>query len=268
VAIDEEGGRVARLDERHGFPPTMSHQQLGRLDDLAKTHEQAAAMATTLSGVGVNLNLAPVVDLCANPDNPIIARYERCFAADPAVVANHALEFIRAHHEQGVLCTLKHFPGHGSSREDSHLGLVDVSETWSEVELEPYRQIIGEGLADAVMTAHVFNARLDPEYPATLSTAAITGLLREKLGYDDVVISDDLQMGAIDQHYGFEAAIGRAIEAGVDVLVFANNSSRYDEGVAARAVAAIKGLVAAGTIGEARIDESYRRIQRLKARLS
>jgi beta-N-acetylhexosaminidase len=266
VAIDQEGGIVTRLKERHGFPPTVSHQHLGELNDLETTHEQATFVAKTLADLGINLNLAPVVDLCANPDNPIIARYERCFSADPLVVTDHALQFIQAHHEQEVLCALKHFPGHGSSTADSHLGLTDVTDTWSRVELGPYVRIIEAGQADAIMTAHVFIANLDDRYPATLSQVTITGILREELNYDGVVISDDMQMGAIVNHYGFEMAIQKAIEAGVDILAFANNSV-YEEDVAGRAIEVIRELVQAGTISEARIDESYRRIQRLKSRL-
>jgi beta-N-acetylhexosaminidase len=207
------------------------------------------------------------VDLNTNPDNPIIGQLERSFSADPDIVTNHALEFIRAHHEQGVLCTLKHFPGHGSSADDSHLGLVDVTDTWARTELEPYANIVQAGETDAIMTAHVFNANLDPEYPATLSKPTITGILREELDYNGVVISDDMQMGAIANHYGFEPAIQATIEAGVDIIAIANNSV-YEEGIAGRTVALIKQLVRDGKISEARINESYQRIQRLKGKLS
>jgi beta-N-acetylhexosaminidase len=265
VAIDQEGGMVARLKERHGFPPSLSHQYLGELNDLETTHQQATLLASTLADLGINLNLAPVVDLCVNPDNPVIAQYERCFSADPGTVTDHALQFIQAHHQQGVLCTLKHFPGHGSSSADSHRGLVDVTDTWSRVELEPFACIIRAGQADAIMTAHVFNAKLDDQDPATLSPATITGILREELNYGGVVISDDMQMGAIARYYGFETAIQKAIQAGVDVLAFANNSV-YEEDVAERAVGVIRDLVQAGTISRARIQASYRRIQRLKSR--
>jgi beta-N-acetylhexosaminidase len=223
-------------------------------------------MAKTLAELGINLNLAPVVDVNTNPDNPIIAKYERSFSADPEIVTEHALEFIKAHHEQGVLCTLKHFPGHGSSTGDSHLGVVDVTDTWARTELEPYANIIQAGQADAIMTAHVFNANLDSEYPATLSRPTITGILREELGYGGVVISDDMQMGAIADHYGFETAIQKSIEAGVDIIAIANNSV-YEEDIAARTVALIKQLVQDGRVDEARIHESYQRIQRLKSKL-
>jgi beta-N-acetylhexosaminidase len=138
-----------------------------------------------------------------------------------------------------------------------------VTETWSRDELEPYARIIRAGQADAIMTAHVFNARLDDQHPATLSQATITGILREELNYEGVVISDDMQMGAIARYYGFETAVQKAIEAGVDMLAFANNSV-YEEDVAERAIHVIRELVQAGTISEARIEASYRRIQRLK----
>ncbi len=266
VAVDQEGGKIARLKEKFGFPPTVSHQHLGTRNDLAETHRQATVIAQMLRQLGINLNLAPVVDLKTNPGNPIIGKLERSFSGDPAIVARHALEFIKAHHEQGVLCTLKHFPGHGSSTADSHLGLVDVTNTWSRTELEPYTSLIRAGAVDAIMTAHVYNAKLDPENPATLSKPTITGTLRKELNYDGVVLSDDMQMGAIAQHYGFETAVRATIEAGVDMLVVANNSV-YEEDIAARTIALIKRLIQAGNIPEARIDESYQRIQRLKQRL-
>jgi beta-N-acetylhexosaminidase len=173
------------------------------------------------------------------------------------------LSYIAAHHQQGVLTTLKHFPGHGSSRSDSHLGFTDVSDTWTRNELEPYARIIEAGQADAVMTAHVFNTRLDKQYPATLSSATINGLLRGELGFDGVVISDDMQMAAITAHYGFETAIRKALEAGVDILVFGNNL-RYDEEIVPRAIAVIRKLVDTGVVSEARIDQSWQRIMRLK----
>ncbi|TKJ28793.1 MAG: glycoside hydrolase family 3 [Chloroflexi bacterium B3_Chlor] len=266
VALDHEGGLVTRLKEGYGFPPTVSHQYLGETNDLARTREQASMMARTLAELGINLNLAPVVDLNTNRDNPAIAAYGRSFSADPDVVTEHALEFIRAHHEQGVLCTLKHFPGHGSSTADSHRGLTDVTDTWSRIELEPYRNVIEVGDAYAIMTAHVFNANLDPERPAILSKPTITGILREELDYDGVVIFDDMQLGAIAQYYGLETAIEAAIEAGVDILAFANNSV-FVEDVAARAFSVIKRLVGDGRVSEERIRKSYGRIQRLKSRL-
>jgi beta-N-acetylhexosaminidase len=267
ISTDEEGGRVARLDERHGFPTTRSAAELGAMNDPAATEAAGREMAETLAAAGVNLNLAPVVDLNLNPDNPIIGALDRSFSADPQVVIEQALAFIRGHRAAGVLATLKHFPGHGSATGDTHLGVVDVTETWREVELEPFSAIVDAGMADAILTAHVFNARLDPEHPATLSRSTVTGLLRGDLGYDGVVISDDLQMGAIRQAYGYEKAVRLAIDAGVDVLTIANQQV-YDADVVARTVELIVEMVDAGQLDAARIDEAWRRIQSLRARIS
>ena len=263
VAIDQEGGRVARLDPDHGFPPSRSAAEVGRLDDPALTRAEAAAMAEVLAAAGITLNLAPVVDLAVNAANPIISGIERSYGADPARVVRHATAFIEAHHEAGIACAIKHYPGHGSSAADTHLGVVDVTDTWSEVELEPFSALIAAGLADAVLTAHVFNAQVDAAHPATLSAPTVTGLLRERIGFGGAVLSDDLQMGAIRDAYGYEEAVALAIEAGVDLLVVANQIV-YDEEVAPRTIDLIERLVRSGRISEGRIDESWRRIQRLK----
>ena len=266
VAIDQEGGKITRLKESSGFPGTVSAQYLGTVNSRSLTYEYAANIAKSLAEVGINLNLAPCVDLNINPDNPVVGRLERSFSAEADIVTKHALAFIEAHHKQGVLCAIKHFPGHGSSAGDSHLGLVDVTDTWSPAELEPYKNIIKAGIADAIMTAHVFNGHLDDKYPATLSKPIISGVLRKQLNYDGVVISDDMQMQAITDSYGLEMAIQAAIEAGVDIILIANNSL-YEEDIVGRSVEVIKKLVRDGKISEERINESYRRIQKLKSRI-
>lgn len=265
IAVDQEGGIVARLKERYGFPPTVSAFSLGKTNDPALTAASAAAMASTLKEYGFNLNLAPVVDLNSNPANPVIAMKERSFSADPTQVAGHAAEFIRSHHRQRIATCLKHFPGHGSSRDDSHLGLVDVTNYWSEDELRPYRALIEQGLCDMVMTAHTFNTRLDRDYPATLSKATIDGILRKKLGYYGVVVSDDLNMGAIIRHYSYETAVEKAVNAGVDLLVVANDKL-YDPDVAPKSIELLLKLVESGRIGRDRIDEACGRIMALKER--
>jgi beta-N-acetylhexosaminidase len=265
VAIDEEGGLVARLDQRHGFPPTISAADLGARDDVAFTRQAGEQIAETLASVGVNLNLAPVVDLNVNPANPIIGSLGRSFSAETTVVTSQAEAFIEGHRSVGVLTTLKHFPGHGSSTGDTHLGVVDVTDTWSVIELEPFRNVVDDSLADAVLTAHVFNSKLDPEHPATLSQPTITGILREQIGWDGVVISDDMQMGAIRQAYGYADALRLAILAGVDVLTIAQQQV-YEPRIVASTIDLIEGLVNDGSLTEARIDESYQRIQALKQR--
>lgn len=263
IAVDQEGGRVSRLKEQFGFPPTVSHQALGLNDDPDSTRSFASRTAALLAGLEFNLNFAPTVDVNTNPDNPIIGQLERSFSDDPARVARHSEAFISAHREHGVHPTIKHFPGHGSSMDDSHLGMTDVTETWDELELVPYRYLIENDMIDVIMTAHIFNERLDPQLPATLSYDIITGLLRNELGYDGVIVSDDMQMGAIANYYGLEQAIKLSINAGVDMLTFANNSV-YEEDITQRAIGIISTMVESGEIPRERIEESYERIMRLK----
>jgi beta-N-acetylhexosaminidase len=265
VAVDEEGGEVARLGPAHGFPATYSAAELGARNDPAFTQQQGRAIATTLKAAGINLNLAPVVDLDVNPDNPIIGALDRSFGADPALVTTQAEAFIAGHHAIGTLTTLKHFPGHGSSTGDTHLGVVDVTNTWSSVELKPFANVIADGLADAVLTAHVFNRNLDAQHPATLSKPIITGILRNQLGWDGLVISDDMQMGAIRAAYGYTDALRLAITAGVDVLTIAQQQV-FEPGIVATTIDAIAALVAEGSIPAARIDEAYARIVAFKQR--
>jgi len=263
IAIDQEGGKVNRLKEKYGFPRSVTAEYLGEVNSLDSTRFYAEITASTLSGLGFNVNFAPVVDLSINKNNPVIAKHGRSFGDNSDMVARHAAQVIDAHRKFNVVTVLKHFPGHGSSKEDSHLGVVDVSQTWKETELIPYREIIQKDLADMVMTAHIFNSRLDSVYPATLSGPTINGLLRDSLNFSGVVVSDDLQMKAIRTQYGLKEAIKLSIEAGVDILVFANNSI-FDEQIVEKAHRIIKELVEKNEISKKRIDNSYNRIMNLK----
>jgi len=268
IAIDQEGGRVTRLKEKYGFPKFVSAGYLGAIDNPDSTRFYADLTATVLSGIGVNLNFAPVVDLNLNPDNPIIGKIERSFSADPEVVARHAAIVVRSAAQKGVMTALKHFPGHGSSAGDTHEGLVDVSDTWRASELEPYRILIDSGLVQAVMTAHVVNRQLDPAgNSSTLSKAVITGVLRQRMNYDNVVFSDDLQMGAIRDQYDLETVVRMALDAGVDILTFGNNL-KYEPDIAERVIEIIEHLVEKKVVTKSRIEESYRRIMNLKEKTS
>ncbi|HWD18637.1 MAG TPA: glycoside hydrolase family 3 N-terminal domain-containing protein [Verrucomicrobiae bacterium] len=262
IATDQEGGRVNRLKAAYGFPETISHEELGSRPS-EETYAEAAKIARALKSVGLNFNLAPVVDLDLAPDNPIIKGKKRSFGADPFKVAQYASQFVAAHRAEEVLTCLKHFPGHGSARGDTHLGLVNVTDSWDKSELLPFKLLIADGWCDAIMTAHVFNAHLDPERPATLSRAVVQGLLSGQLGFDGVVLSDDLEMKAISSQYGLPQAIEFALEAGIDVLCFGNNMN-FDPEIGRKASDIIYQLVDSGKIALSRIDDSCARVQRLK----
>ncbi|WP_421874575.1 glycoside hydrolase family 3 protein [Marinoscillum sp.] len=265
ISIDEEGGRVNRLKTKYGFPKTVTAQYLGELDNLDSTSFYAKQTAGILYKLGVNMNFAPSVDVNINPNNPVIGKIGRSYSADPMVVTRHAQAFVEGHELFGVATVLKHFPGHGSSMSDSHLGLTDVSDTWKFEELLPYKALMDSGKVRAVMTAHIVNDVLDDsKLPATLSDKVISEVLRGFMGYEGVVVSDDMQMKAISAQYGLEEGIKMAVLAGVDVLLFANNVPDYELVTAQQIHAIVKNLVKNGDISRDRIEQSYRRIITLK----
>jgi beta-N-acetylhexosaminidase len=267
VAIDQEGGRVARLTPATGFPKIASEASIGRLDDVGAATTWGRHIATTLASVGVNFNLAPVVDLDVNPRNPAIGALDRSFSADPAIVTKLALAEIRAHDESSIATVLKHFPGLGSATANTDFGVADVTKTWSRTELEPFRAIVASGVADAVMAGHLVNRNLDPDHPASLSRAVVTDLLRGELAWDGVVITDDLQAGAITSAFGADETIALALEAGNDLLLLANQQ-RYDPKIATKTIDTIEGLVKSGRISAARLEESRARVDVMLARLA
>ena len=265
IAIDQEGGQVNRLRSEYGFPPNLSAKEMAAEPELTKI--QAAQTAALLAEMGINLNFAPCVDLDLNPKNPVIGAYGRSFSADPEVVIQHASLWIEAHRQRGIISCLKHFPGHGSSSGDTHDGWVDITGLWQNIELTPYRRLAGSkdaGKYLMVMTSHVFNAELDPRNPATLSEAIITGILRNKLNFKGVIVSDDLDMEAIRANYSLAEALEKAINAGVDLLCLSNNGSQYDPALAQIALETIYSLVQEGKIPAERIEESWNRIMVLK----
>lgn len=263
IAIDQEGGKVNRLKEKYGFPKTVSAASLGAQPNTDSTRHAAARTASLLKQLGINLNFAPVADVNTNPDNPVIGKIERSFSSDAEVVSAHVQAVIRAHHAEKILTAMKHFPGHGSSKSDSHAGFVDVSQTWSPAELLPYRDAALQ--TDFIMTAHIYNRNLD-SVPATLSHRTLQGLLRDSIGFTGAVISDDMQMGAIRNEYGLETAIKLSLNAGCDMLIFGNNLI-YEPDIAERAISIIKNLIKRGDISQARINQAFRRITRLKEKL-
>ena len=265
IAVDQEGGKVQRLKSKYGFYGKFPKASDVIKMDQSKIKSTYTKMSAELKSVGINYDLAPVVDLDINMKNHVIHGLGRSFGKDPKVVAKYASTFIDAMHSHGVLTSIKHFPGHGSSVGDTHKGFVDVTNLWKEVELEPYHLL--KDKADTVMVAHVFNKKLDDVYPASLSYKTITKMLRWKLGYHGVVITDDLQMGAISKKYGLKNTLKLAINAGDDILLIGNQLDPTKVKSTKVLVETIKKLVKSGEVKEENIDKAYVRIQKLKKKL-
>lgn len=267
ICIDQEGGKVNRLKEKYGFTRSVSAAMLGKSKSLDSVRFYAEATAATLAGLGINVNFAPCVDL-AITENTVIYKPERAYSINEDTVAMMAAEVVRQHRKFGVITSLKHFPGHGSSKEDTHFGVADVTNTWSERELKPYKALLDSGYVDAVMTSHIVNKNLDPKgLPGTLSNDILDGILRRRLGFNGVVFSDDMQMHAISKNFGLEESIKLAINAGVDIMCFSNNIASTDERTVDKVHAIIKKLVTDGKIKPERIDQSFQRIVQLKSRM-
>jgi beta-N-acetylhexosaminidase len=262
VAIDQEGGRVSRLNPAQGFPAGRSQAEVGVTGDPDEAREAGREIGATMASVGIDLDLAPVVDVNVNPTNPAIGALGRSFSSDPAVVAAMAEAEIRGLHEHAIRATIKHFPGLGSATANSDFDHVDVTRTWTDAELDPYRALIAAGLPDAIMSGHIVNDTLDPGVPASLSAATIDRLLRGQLGWTGVVVTDDLGAQAIVGRYERHEAIALAIEAGNDLLLFANQTA-YVADLATEVTDSIVGHVTSGRIAEARIDASIERLDRL-----
>jgi len=258
VSVDQEGGIVTRLSPAHGFPAVASEADIGR-GSVAAARTWGRGIAKTLATAGINLNFAPVVDLNVNPKSPAIGALDRSFSADPDVVVKMAGAEIDAHRAAGVRTTLKHFPGIGSSTTNTDFGVADVTKTWTRRELEPFQRLIDSNKADLIMAGHVVNGQLDPDHPASLSKVVVTDLLRRELSWTGPVVTDDLQAAAIDKAFGFDEAIVLALEAGNDLLLFANQQT-YDPRVVGQAIDIIAGAVDAGRLPASRIDEAYGRV--------
>ncbi len=234
VSVDQEGGRVARLGAPVVRLPPM--RKLAALDDTTLTRALGGVLGRQLRALGFTMDFAPVLDVDTNPDNPVIG--DRSFGRTPEQVIAQALAFADGLEDGGVLSCGKHFPGHGDTDVDSHLALPVLRHDRTrldEVELAPFR---AAGRLPALMTAHVLFESLDAELPATLSRKVVTGLLRDELGYEGVIISDDLEMKAVRDRWGVEEAGVAAIEAGCDALLVCSDMQALfatREALAARA---------------------------------
>jgi beta-N-acetylhexosaminidase len=270
ITLDQEGGRVQRLTSAVGFPETPSAQDIAASDSPAEAEAAYARMAKAVADAGFTVNFGPVADLRVNPDNSVIAKAGRSFGKSAKTVAAYDEAFVAAHHDAGLLTALKHFPGHGSSTADSHEGFVDISKTWSPTELDPYKALFADGYSDFVMVGHLYHKDYDgpgkAKLPASLSPEWIGGVLRDQLGFKGVVISDDLEMGAIRKLFDLHDTIVGAVNAGVDVLLFSNTAA-YEP----KLVDKLRGIIVAEANADpafrAKVEASYARIVAMKGRI-
>ena len=266
IGVDQEGGQVNRLKKEYGFPATISWAHLGKINDVEETRKQAELTAQTLSDHGFNINFAPVLDLAMNSSS-FIAKKERCCSDNPYIVYEHAKVMIDCHLNYRVLTVGKHFPGQGSSGEDTHEEFVDVTDSWSEIELMPYRKLIENQSLNAVMSSHLFQRRLDPDHPATLSFNILNKLLRKELEFNGIIFSDDPQMKAISDHYDLKKTLELMINAGVDIFCFGNNLI-YDPDIVKKVHMTIGQLLEEKSISEDQLRLSFQRIMNLKSMIS
>ena len=225
ISIDQEGGIVQRLKKEDGFVDTLKASEVA-LNGESFAKQTYGLLAKDLKESGINTDFAPVVDLAINKENKVIVTRGRSFGESSKEVIKYSSIFVDELKKQNVISVLKHFPGHGSSLGDSHLGFVDITNTWNEKELEPYKYFIKNNKVDMIMSAHVYNKNLDEINPATLSYNINTKLLRNKLGFQGVLVSDDLQMYAISKHYNLKQTLTLAINSGVNMLLFANQLAK------------------------------------------
>jgi beta-N-acetylhexosaminidase len=259
ISIDQEGGRVSRLPK--GFTVFPPCELFGRCHSSELAYAAAATIAKELRAVGINMNMAPVLDVDSNPDNPVIG--DRAFGATPDLVSELGLVTAAGLQENRVIACGKHFPGHGDTNADSHKELPVVEaprERLERVELPPFRRAAEARIA-SMMTAHVLYKALDDRLPATLSPDIITGVLRRALQYEGVVLTDDLEMQAIAGHYGVGDAAIRAVMAGCDVVLICKDRDHQIAAFEAVAKAADSGIIPSD-----RVDQSIARVQRLKRR--
>jgi beta-N-acetylhexosaminidase len=260
VAIDEEGGDVTRLDVTAGsvYPGSAA---LGAANDPALTREVAASLGARLRACGIDVNFAPVADVDVDPRNPIVG--VRAFGSDPDLVARHAAAFVAGQQDQGVVATVKHFPGHGGTAEDSHVSVPVLDASWEVLdrrELVPFRAAIEAGVR-LVMTAHITVPALDAHRPATLSSAVIDGLLRGELGYEGAVMTDGFDMHAISGTVGHAEGAVQALLAGVDAICVGGDST--DPALVEEMADAIVEAVDSGRLPYDRLVEAASRVANL-----
>jgi len=258
IAIDEEGGRVSRLPEEVADFPAL--KELGEKGDPREAYRIGRKMGNLLKKAGINVNFAPVMDVNNNPNNPVIG--DRSFGNTPHLVKEMGVNMMKGMLDTGIVSCIKHFPGHGDTTVDSHDSMPVVKhdmEHLKQIEFYPFRGAVEEG-ADMIMTAHIKFPALDPSgYPATMSKRILTDMLRKEWGFEGVIITDSMTMGAITKNFSLKESLIKSVKAGVDVILLPSETKLQQEGIAI-----MMDAVRNGIITQKRIDESVYRIIKLK----
>ncbi len=260
--IDQEGGPVLRLRDVSSPMPSMG--KVGNLGSPRAARKAGQILAREVRALGFNVNCAPVLDVDSNPDNPIIG--DRAFSSDPHQVGVLGEAFIRGHQAEGVLACGKHFPGHGDTDVDSHLALPVLNhdrERLEQMELIPFKHVLATAPPALIMTAHILMPVFDEAHPATLSEKIVPVLLRQEMRYGGVVVTDDLEMKAVDDRYAMEEVVRYGLRAGIDVFLICHTEEKQWT-----ALETLRKLVTDGEVSVARIEESLRRIHRTKTALA
>lgn len=259
LSIDEEGGRISRIPPE--FTKSESNRIIGENNDPMLSFEIGSVIAKQIKSLGFNMNFAPVLDIDSNPNNPVIG--DRSFGSDVNLVSELGIAIMKGIQSQNIMSVIKHFPGHGDTDIDSHLGLPSVDKSLDslmEFELVPFRNAIEDG-GDAVMVAHILYDMIDPVYPSTLSKTIIQDILRDQLGFDGMVITDDMTMGAIMENYDITDASIQSVKAGCDIVLVCHG---YENIVSV--LEALKEAVEKNEIPEKKIDQSVYRILTIKSK--
>ncbi|MBU3144118.1 beta-N-acetylhexosaminidase [Clostridium sp. CF012] len=257
LSVDEEGGRVTRMPAEFKKFPT--NKAIGKINDETLSNKIGAVIANEISSFGFNMDFAPVLDVNSNPKNPVIG--DRSFGSDVNIVSNLGIQTMKGIQSQNIIPVVKHFPGHGDTSVDSHMGLPSVNNDLKRLksfELIPFEQAIKNN-ADAVMIAHILLPKIDSENPSSLSKIIITDILRSNLKFKGVIITDDMTMGAIVKNYNIGEAAVKSVKAGTDIVLVCHG---YDNEV--EVINALKNSLLKGEVSESRIDESVYRILSLK----
>jgi beta-N-acetylhexosaminidase len=262
VSVDEEGGSVSRLKALSDFRKTSSALYLGSQSDSV-VKATAIRLGLSLKKYGINFNFAPVVDVNVNRLNPVISRYGRAFSGDPTVVSKKGIAFSQGLMNSGIIPSIKHYPGHGSSDKDTHIGFANITNTYKEYETKPFEDACKVGVP-TVMVGHLINENVDSDHPATLSSAHIDNLKRKIGCKDQLIVSDDLDMGAVMDNFSRKEALTKAINAGIDVIIISNNIKRYDPASFFEARQIVLDQVKNGEIEASRINEAYEKIIKIK----